>query len=107
MVTSWLYVVLTTPRLHPDIHGNLSYMIVYKPHMRKADCSMWEQHTNYMKQIESVNQGVNIVVYTDGSVDEQWAEQGLAFMPPHIDSRLLVKHSPSETQTMPVPYRLK
>ncbi len=32
---------------------------------------MWQQHTNYMEQIKSVNQGTNIVVYTGGSVDEQ------------------------------------
>ncbi len=32
---------------------------------------MWEHHTKYMEQIKSVNQSANIVVYTDGSVDEQ------------------------------------
>ncbi len=32
---------------------------------------MWEHHTNYTEQIEPVNQGANIVMYTDGSVDEQ------------------------------------
>ncbi len=46
---------------------------------------MWEHRTNYIEQIKSINQGPNIVVYTADSVDEQ-NEQGVAFMPPHMDS---------------------
>ncbi len=65
---------------------------------------MWEHHTTYMEQIKYVNQGANIVVYTDGSVDEK-EDQALAFVPPPMDSMSVVKHSPSETQTTPVPYR--
>ncbi len=49
----------------------LASFIVYKPHEGKADCSMWEHRTKYMEQIEPVNQGANIVVYTYVSIDEQ------------------------------------